>query len=1109
MDANTELAPPVVAVVVVHQPGPVFDEAVAALSEQDYPAIKSLFLIVGEVGDIPARIRTHLPDAFVRSVADNPGYGAAANEVLRLVEGDNGLFLMMHDDVALDPSAVRLLVEELYRSNAGIVGPKLVLWDDPTVLQHVGLGVDRFGEIDPLVEPGEIDQEQHDAIRDVFALPSACLLVRADLFRTLEGFEASNSFHGEDLDLCWRAHLSGARVLVVPAARARHHEQLTARRPDIAHALLAARHRARTVATLTGGLRLPVVVVQMLMVSLIEVVVGLFTGRFGEGLASLRATVGLLPRIPSIVRRRREVAILRQVPYREVAGLQIRGSARLASYLRSRDVHNMTIDHSAVGSRRFSRNTAGQFGAWAAILVLAALGSRSFVQHGVPTVGEFLRFPASASTLIGQYWSGWWGHGLGRTTAAPAGIGLLGAAGLASLGHMGLLHTVAVLAWLPIGYLGAWRLMSIFPSSRARVVGLVAFAAVPLPYAALGAGRWSVVAAYGSAPWVVHLLRRIATLEPALTARADADIADAFAPFDRRQAVRLVAKLILLTAAVSAFAPAFAGIVAFIGLALALATVVASGSTRAAGALFAGGLVAGSVALLINLPWIATLIGTNGWDAFVGAPSPVSSDLGVAHILRFDVGPNKLGAFAIALWLPVVVAPLLARGWRLTWAGRGAFLAVAALALGVSSAHQSLPFRLPELGLLLAPAAVGVALCAACAAAAFEQDVRGGSFGWRQPLALLSGIAIVLGVVPAVAATADGHWSTPSNALVQPSQQFPVDPPEGDFRTLFIGDTRVMSLAGWRLDDAGRFGVSFAIVDDGPLYVDEHWAGLPSAAERAVGSVLQLVSENSTTRVGRLLAPFSIRYIVVPVADGLASPSASPLELPAGLVEGLDTQLDLVRLYTPPNYIAFENSAWIPTQSYLSAAAAAVSKQAGPEALATTDIGGSQPVMVGMRDSGPGNGSVAPGVVHLAVPFDAKWRLRVGGDVLVGRVAFGSTTAFEVTSSSSATLTYSTSFTRHLIVVVQLLAWLGLCLVASRIRWGWLRSRRPIVISEGGPLLRFGDEAAFLHEPVSPESVSPETVSIESVSPETVNPETVSPESGSATDLDTESAPGS
>ena len=84
------------------------------------------------------------------------------------------------------------------------------------MLQHVGLGLDRFGEVDPIVEPGEVDQEQHDAVRDVFVLPSACLLVRADLFRALGGFDPAISFHGDDVDLCWRAHLSGARVVVAP-----------------------------------------------------------------------------------------------------------------------------------------------------------------------------------------------------------------------------------------------------------------------------------------------------------------------------------------------------------------------------------------------------------------------------------------------------------------------------------------------------------------------------------------------------------------------------------------------------------------------------------------------------------------------------------------------------------------------------------------------------------------------------------------------------------------------------------------------------------------------------------------------------------------------------
>ena len=1056
MDVNTEVAPPVVAVVVVHDPGDGFDEVLSSLAEQDYPNLKTLFLLTG-ADEVSEQIREQLPDAFIRAIPLNPGYGATANEVLHLVEGDNGFFMLMHDDVALDISATRLLVEELYRSNAGVVGPKLVLWDEPHVLQHVGLGVDRFGEIDPLVEPGEFDQEQHDAVRDVFALPSACLMVRADLFRAVNGFDMASSFHGEDLDLCWRVHLSGARVVVVPAARARHREQLIDRHPDMAHQLLAAQHRVRTVATLTGGLRLPLVILQMLLLSLLELVVGLFTGRLGEAFASLRATVGLLARLRSIVRRRREVAALRRVPYREVAGLQIRGSARMASYLRTREQQHMAVDHSSIGLRRFSRNTAGQLATWLSITLLALLGSRGFILHGVPSVGEFLHFPNKARTLMSDYWSGWWAHGLGQTTAAPTGIGLLGVAGIFSVGHMGLLHTLVVLAWLPIGYYGAWRLMSIFPSSRARVAGLIVFAAVPLPYSALGAGRWGVVVAYGAMPWVVHLLRKIATIEPALMARADADVADAFGEFNRREELRRVAQLGLLTAVVTAFAPTFALIVAIVGLALAFATVLARGSTRAAVTLFAGAAIAGGIAMLINLPWVNSLFGANGWDAFVGAPAVTSPNVGIGRILQFGVGPQNLGALAIAMWLPVLAAPLLARGWRLTWAARGGVISVGFLALGVASLHGAFPFRLPEMGLLLAPAAVGLAICAACAAAAFEQDVQGGTFGWRQPLGVLSGIAVVVGIVPAIAATSNGHWSTPSSVLLQPSQQFAADPAEGDYRTLFIGDARVMPIAGWRLGSAASRGVSFAIVDDGPLFIGEHWPGLPSATERDVGSTLQLIASDSTSRVGRLLAPYSIRYIVVPVVNGLDSTATNALPTPVGLVEGLNTQLDLRRLYTPPNYIAFENVAWIPTQSMLGTAATQTSKQTGPETLAKTDISAAQPVLVGMNPRGPGTGSVPIGELHVARPFDKNWKLRVGGAPVAGRVAFNGTEAFDVPAPGDAKLEYTTRTGRHVAVVLQLIAWLAFIVSASRIRWGWLRRRPMSSLGDEGPLLSLDD----------------------------------------------------
>ena len=270
MQPETPSAPPVVAVVVVHEPGPWFEETLDAFAEQDYPNLRMLFLVTGDAPtaggdvaeeedtiDVAALVADRLPGAFVRWLGANPGFAPAANEVLRLVEGTSGFFLICHDDVAPEPDALRIMVEELYRSNAGAVGPKIVEWDDPGVLQSVGLGMDRFGEIDPVIEPGEVDQEQHDGVRDVFVIPSAFMLVRADLFRELGGFDPTLDFYGDDAELCWRIHHSGARVMVAPSARVRHVGRLRERRPDLRHGPLRARHRMRTVATMTGASRLP------------------------------------------------------------------------------------------------------------------------------------------------------------------------------------------------------------------------------------------------------------------------------------------------------------------------------------------------------------------------------------------------------------------------------------------------------------------------------------------------------------------------------------------------------------------------------------------------------------------------------------------------------------------------------------------------------------------------------------------------------------------------------------------------------------------------------------------------------------------------------------
>ncbi len=1056
-----------VAIVVVHEPAPWFDETIASLASQDYPNLRFLFLVGGTAdasptpqpvdgndtadgGDaapaVPAPtvaelIAARLPDAFVREFDGDLGFGATANEVLRLVEGDKGLFLFCHDDVVPDSDAVRLLVEEIFRSNAGAVGPKIVDWDHPGVLQSVGIAVDRFGEVDLGLEPGELDQEQHDGVRDVFAVPTSFLLTRADLFRELGGFYGQLDFEGEDIEFCWRLHHMGARVVVVPSARVRHRSGLSERRPDLNTTVLNARHRMRTVTTLTAASRLPGRTLELVLLTLAELVVGVFTGKFSEAWASLRGLVGLIPRTPSILARRRVVKPMRQVPERELLGLQVKGSARLTGYLRARETATFVGAESSV--RRWRQSTTTPVIAWIAVTVAILFGSRRFIADGVPVVGEFLAMPSSPRDLLSSYLSGWNSNGLGSTSPNPTGWATLSGLSFFTLFRMGALGTWLIVGSVFVGLVGVWKLATVFPSTRARIAALVVYAASPLVVGAMSTGQFNALVAYASVPWMVHSLRRAVGVETADPRTAVNDVADGLVHLAWPERLRRTAVAVLVVALAVAFTPVLAVVAIGVVVVLALSTLLAMAPWRTAALYLGLGLASVAGGVLLNFPWWSSW----SWSQLVGPPPIGDPGRGVLDLASFQIGASDFASLSLALYLPVVAAIALAQAWRLTWAVRAGSLVVVFGALAVFGDRGALPFDAPAAGVLLAPVAVGLAISAAAALAAFDLDVRGGSFGWRQPLGIMASVGVVVGVFPGVAAIGDGAWGTPTTPLARlVNAQLPhdtldriivdsdgnelgIDPGKGGYNVLFVGDARLLPVPAVEY----RNGVSYAVVGDQTLDFKQRWASPTSPASETIVTALDQMANSSTLRAGQTLAPLGIRFIVAPEFDNVVSTTTNPLPLPSGLVPSLEDQLDLTSVTGLPTLEVFENSAWIPRVSQLTGATAEASRTAGAEALVGADLSSVQTVFLGAGADQAATDDVDVGVVHLAVPFDENWTLTVDGESIEPRRAFGITTAFDVETAGTGVLEYKSPSTRSLLVFLQVALWLAVMFAATRV----------------------------------------------------------------------------
>ncbi|MCU1381035.1 MAG: hypothetical protein JWN29_4018 [Acidimicrobiales bacterium] len=1020
-------APPVVVALVTRDAGPWLEECLASLAAQDYPNLSVLVLATGSSEDTLARVAAVLPSAYVRRLDGDPGFGPAANDVLQVVDGA-AFYAFCHDDVVLDGHAIRALVEEAYRSNAGIVGPKLVEWHAPERLLQVGQSADKGGVVSPQVERGELDQEQHDAVRDVFVIPGGFTLVRADLFGTLGGFDPAIGLVGEDLDLCWRAQVAGARVVVVPAARVQHRQSLDDRPPADPQAELAARHRLRTVLTCYGRFHLLRVLPQLLVLAVAEIVYGVASGRRHLAGENIKAWSWNLRRLGDIRARRRSLRAIRQLPDSEVRRLQVGGSARVRGYVRGELHAGERLRLQLAGlSRELSDGTTGPlkvvFGAWGLVALLFLVGSRQLLLHRLPAVGGLVPFDVGVGGLLRTYVSGWRDAGLGAEAPQPTAFALLGLAGIPLLGGMGLLQQLLVLGALPAGVLGGWRLTRPLGSRLGRAAAMVVYAVNPLPYDALARGSWGGLLLYAAAPWI--LIRLIA---------ACGDLPSAHGPALRRRNLRAVLGLGVLVALLAAFVPLAVVIVPVVAAALVLGALLTGGARRAAGAVGVA-LGASAVALVLHLPWTLDFaLPGSGWWATGGVSPLVNHAPSVADLLRFHTrsgGFSSLGwAIPVAAALPLVIG----RDWRFAWAVRCWCVAIACWSLAWAGGQGLLGVSLPPADVLLAPGAAALALSVALGVVAFERDLRGYHFGWRQVASLVAGAAVLLSVVPVLVGSLNGRWDLPKTDLA--AQLSFMSRPEvraqGAFRVLWLGDPEVLPVAGFRLADDLAYGLS----ENGPGTLTERWSAPAYGSTTLVADALRLAGQGDTERLGRMLGSLGVRYVILAERAAPERSGAERHPIPAGLAATVGRQLDLRRMDIDPALTMYENTAWVPERAQLSGAAASRLASGSPlRTAAATDLAAAaDPVLVDRAGHARSTGDVGAGTVYVAAASAPGWQLEVGGRTATRSRSLGWANSFRVQQGGPATLRYRTSPLRWAAVLFQALLWLALLVWFIRTR---------------------------------------------------------------------------
>ncbi|HJS27420.1 MAG TPA: glycosyltransferase family 2 protein, partial [Actinomycetota bacterium] len=696
-------------------------ECLQSLGAQTYPRLGVVAVDNGSTDGTLEQLRLALGEGRVIELGEDRGIAGAVAAATQLAAAEAADYLLVvHDDAALAPDAVAYLLEAAEGiegvERVGVVGPKIVDWDEPRVLREVGRSTDRFGHPFTPLQDGERDQGQYDRVLEVLFVSSAVMLISRDAWRRTGPFDERFAGHHDDLDFCWRARLAGFRVLMTPLATARHRDAaVRGERADERHR--STRYYAER-AALASMLK-DYGVVTLLWVMPVYAVLGIartifltISRRFEDAYDLLSAWGWNIAHLPGTLRRRVRAQSVRSVRDRHVRRFMAstfrlpRWFERAEEFL---DEGLEELEDEELGRplpRRAASVATGHPVLLGSVLAiaLAALAVRHFFGPEVLSGGALAAFPPAVGDFFVELASAVRTTVLGGTQPGSPALAGLGAGSWAAFGSTALFEKV-MLGGLPlIAGITMYRTMHRETSAPGpAVISAAAYVLSALVLWAFSEGRLALLVALAVLPF---LWDRVVV---------------AFGRDGPERPFRFGVGFGVALALGAVFAPSVV-----LPLALFVAAWLLGGRTRVRGFSLVGLALLAAALLAFPVVLAASSGPSEALSSVVGSQDPWS-------ILRLAPGGGP-GTWAIAAFLPLAALICFAgvRGERRRDAWPALLVAVAGTVLAWASVAGLLPEALTNAPAWMGAAAVAEAALVAFGLSTFAIGLDRHAFGARQ-----------------------------------------------------------------------------------------------------------------------------------------------------------------------------------------------------------------------------------------------------------------------------------------------------------------------------------------------------------------------------------------
>lgn len=181
----------------------------------------------------------------------------------------------------------------------------------------------------------EMDEGQYDESRDIFWALGGAMFLRMDAIHHVGMMDEAFYMHMEEIDLCWRLHLAGYRVVSVPDSVVFHWGGFSLKAETFQRLYL--KHRNSFVMLLKNW-SIPYLFKTVPMRIALECLTGLaiLKGDWKRAAAGMAGAVWVIFHPLDVLRRRRQSQAARRVPDREVARAMLSHSVVVSYFLKGR-----------------------------------------------------------------------------------------------------------------------------------------------------------------------------------------------------------------------------------------------------------------------------------------------------------------------------------------------------------------------------------------------------------------------------------------------------------------------------------------------------------------------------------------------------------------------------------------------------------------------------------------------------------------------------------------------------------------------------------------------------------------------------------------------------